>query len=79
MTTQEQSRMKELEAEIARLQAEKEKTSALRFKKTEKGGLSVYGLGRFPVTLYKGQWIRLLDVADQIRAEVKDLPDKKTE
>ena len=36
-------------------------------KVSEKGGLSVYGLGRFPVTLYKEQWTRLLDMADDIR------------
>jgi hypothetical protein len=39
---------------------------------SEKGGVSVYGLGRFPVTLYKEQWIRLLDMADEIRAFIKD-------
>jgi len=37
-------------------------------KVSEKGGLSIYGLGRFPVTLYKEQWIRLLDMADDIRS-----------
>lgn len=37
-------------------------------KVSEKGGLSVYGLGRFPVTLYKEQWTKLLDMEDQIRA-----------
>jgi len=37
-------------------------------KVSEKGGVSVYGLGRFPVTLYKEQWNRLLDIADDIRA-----------
>ena len=36
-------------------------------KVSEKGGLSIYGLGRFPVTLYKEQWTRLLDMADDIR------------
>ena len=39
---------------------------------SEKGGLSVYGLGRFPVTLYKEQWTRLLDKADDIRAFIKE-------
>jgi hypothetical protein len=37
-------------------------------KVSEKGALSVYGMGRFPVTLYKEQWLRLLDMADDIRA-----------
>jgi hypothetical protein len=46
------------------------KTGAPRgvsLKVSEKGGLSVYGLGRFPVTLYKEQWIKLLDMSDEIR------------
>ena len=41
-------------------------------KVSEKGALSVYGLGRFPVTLYKEQWARLLDIADDIRAFIKE-------
>jgi hypothetical protein len=41
-------------------------------KVSEKGGLSVYGLGRFPVTLYKEQWTKLLDIADDIRAFLKE-------
>jgi hypothetical protein len=40
----------------------------VRMKVSEKGGLSVYGMGRFPVTLYKEQWLKLLDMADDIRA-----------
>jgi hypothetical protein len=38
---------------------------------SEKGGLSLYGLGRFPVTLYKEQWVRLLDYTDEIRSFLK--------
>ena len=41
-------------------------------KVSEKGGLSVYGLGRFPVTLYKEQWIRLLEYADEIKSFLKE-------
>lgn len=41
--------------------------ATISLKVSEKGALSVYGLGRFPVTLYKGQWERLLNIADQIR------------
>jgi hypothetical protein len=37
-------------------------------KVSEKGGVSVYGMGRFPVTLYKEQWLKLLDMSDDIRA-----------
>ena len=62
----------DLRAELERLRQENaalKKTSArgVSFKVSEKGGLSVYGLGRFPVTLYKEQWIKLLDMADDIR------------
>jgi hypothetical protein len=41
-------------------------------KVSEKGALSVYGLGRFPVTLYKEQWIRLLDLSGDIRAFIEN-------
>jgi hypothetical protein len=40
----------------------------LRLKVSEKGAVSVYGMGRFPVTLYKEQWLRLLDMSEEIRA-----------
>lgn len=63
----------DLKAELERLRQEnaalkKGAGSGLRFKVGEKGGVSVYGLGRFPVTLYKEQWLRLLGQADDIRA-----------
>ena len=45
---------------------------ALTIKVSEKGGLSVYGLGRFPVTLYKSQWERLLGAVDEIKATLSD-------
>lgn len=66
----------EMKAELERLRAENaalKKTSSkgLSLKISEKGGLSVYGLGRFPVTLYKEQWNKLLDMADDIRAFLK--------
>jgi hypothetical protein len=59
----------ELKAKIAELekQAQGRGRGVLQYKVSEKGGVSVYGLGRFPVTLYYEQWIRLLDQADQIR------------
>ena len=62
-----------LKAEIERLQAEnaalkKGATSGIRMKVSEKGAVSVYGMGRFPVTLYKEQWWRLLDMSSDIRA-----------
>ncbi len=71
----------ELMAELERLRAENaalknRKGHAVSLKVSEKGGVSVYGLGRFPVTLYKEQWIKLLDMADEIRAFVKDNESK---
>ena len=62
-----------LKAEIERLQAEnaalkKGATSRIRMKVSEKGAVSVYGMGRFPVTLYKEQWLKLLNMSDDIRA-----------
>ena len=45
-------------------------------KVSEKGAVSVYGLGRFPVTLYKEQWAKLLDLADDLRAFIKENDDK---
>jgi hypothetical protein len=64
-----EQRLARLEAEnkALREQIEQRKTGQLRLKISEKGGLSVYGLGRFPVTLYKEQWVRLLDYGDEIR------------
>lgn len=64
-------------AELARLKAENERLKAqqgrgLSLKVSEKGGLSVYGLGRFPVTLYKEQWTKLLAMAEDIRAFLKE-------
>ncbi len=68
-------------AEMARLRAENEalkkaSSKGLSLKVSEKGGLSVYGLGRFPVTLYKEQWNKLLDLADDIRAFIRANEDK---
>ena len=60
----------ELLARIAELekQAETRKPGKLEFRVSEKGGVSVYGLGRFPVTLYCEQWERLLAQVDELRA-----------
>lgn len=71
------SEAEELKAELERLRAENEQLKsqrgrAVNLKVSEKGGLSVYGLGRFPVTLYKEQWAKLLDMADEIRAFIKE-------
>jgi len=66
----------ELRTELDRLKAENERLRAQGGKATlkvsEKGALSVYGLGRFPVTLYKEQWVRLLNMSEDIRAFLKE-------
>jgi hypothetical protein len=67
--------------EIVKLRAENEnlrKTASqgLSLKVSDKGGVSVYGLGRFPVTLYKEQWHRLLSLADDIRTFIKEKDDR---
>jgi hypothetical protein len=66
----------DLKSEIEKLRAENEalkRTSSkgLSLRVSEKGALSVYGLGRFPVTLYKEQWLRLLDMAEDIKIFIK--------
>ena len=66
----------DVQAELERLRAENEalkKTGRgkLSMKVSEKGALSVYGMGRFPVTLYKEQWLRLLAIADDIKAFIE--------
>jgi hypothetical protein len=67
----------DLKAELERLRAENEALKKpgrgqISIKVSEKGAVSVYGMGRFPVTLYKEQWDRLLGAADQIKAFIKD-------
>jgi hypothetical protein len=58
----------ELKARVAELEQKTvRRTGELDFKIGEKGGVSVYGLGRFPVTLYYEQWIKLLDTAEKLR------------
>ena len=78
----------DLKAELERLKAENEelkanvkKTKDITFKVSQKGALSAYGLGRFPVTLYKGQWERLLekkeDILKFIQENVEELKSKE--
>jgi hypothetical protein len=67
----------ELQAELEKLKAENAALKsrngrAVSLKVSEKGGLSVYGLGRFPVTLYQEQWVKLLDLADEIRTFIRE-------
>lgn len=65
----------ELLARIAELEKQaggSKRSGSLEFRVGEKGGVSVYGLGRFPVTLYYEQWVRLLDTADNLRAFLEE-------
>jgi hypothetical protein len=67
----------DVRAELERLRAEnarlkQQDKNGLRFKVSPKGAVSVYGLGRFPVTLYQEQWKRLLDVGDDLRTFIRD-------
>lgn len=68
----------DLRAEIERLKAENESLKTkpgrgtLTMKVSEKGALSVYGMGRFPVTLYKEQWLKLLGIADEIKKFISE-------
>jgi hypothetical protein len=66
-----------LKAELERLRSENERLKAqsrkgLSLRVSEKGGVSIYGLGRFPVTLYKEQWTKLLAMSDEIRAFIAE-------
>jgi hypothetical protein len=66
-----------MEQKVARLEAENQalkgrRSGNLSLKVSEKGGLSVYGLGRFPVTLYKEQWVKLLGFAGEIESFIKE-------
>jgi hypothetical protein len=65
-----QAELERLKAENAALKARA--TRGISIKVSEKGGVSVYGLGRFPVTLYKEQWTKLLDMADELRAFIRE-------
>ena len=62
----------EAENKALREQVEQRKPGQLRLKVSEKGGVSVYGLGRFTVTLYKEQWIRLLEHTDESKSFLKE-------
>ena len=73
----------EMKAELERLRAENEVLKSkkadrgtLSMKVSEKGALSVYGMGRFPVTLYKEQWIKLLGIAEELKQFITANDDK---
>ena len=69
----------DMKAELERLRKENESLKSskpapgtLSMKVSEKGALSIYGMGRFPVTLYKEQWLKLLGIADDIQKFIKE-------
>lgn len=69
----------DMKAELERLRAENEalknkksSSGTLSMKVSEKGALSIYGMGRFPVTLYKEQWLKLLGIADDIKKFIQE-------
>jgi hypothetical protein len=67
----------DVQQELARLRAEnealrKKRNTATSMKVSEKGAVSVYGLGRFPVTLYQEQWLKLLLMAEDIKTFIED-------
>ena len=67
----------DMKAELERLRAENEslknkKNGTLSMKVSEKGALSVYGMGRFPVTLYKEQWLKLMGISEELKQFISD-------
>ena len=67
----------DMKAELERLRNEnaalkKGASDGIRMKVSEKGAVSVYGMGRFPVTLYKEQWLKLLNISNEIRAFIAE-------
>jgi hypothetical protein len=77
LSTRENMADEDVQAELARLRAENEtlrqkRNSAVSMKVSEKGAVSVYGLGRFPVTLYQEQWQKLLALSEEIKAFIEE-------
>jgi hypothetical protein len=69
----------ELKTRLAELEKQvdtKKRAGTMEFRVSEKGGVSVYGLGRFPVTLYYEQWKRLLDAADDLKKFIEENKSK---
>ncbi|MBC7419215.1 MAG: hypothetical protein H7328_00670 [Bdellovibrio sp.] len=73
----------DMKAELERLRAENEALKSkkadrgtLSMKVSEKGALSVYGMGRFPVTLYKEQWLKLLGITEELKSFIAANDDK---
>jgi hypothetical protein len=74
MTTNEdmQAELERLKAENEALKASNKRTGSISMKVSEKGAVSVYGLGRFPVTLYQEQWLKLLGMVEEIKQFIEE-------
>ena len=68
--------LERLKAENEALKSSKPPKGVLTMKVSAKGALSVYGMGRFPVTLYKEQWLKLLDISDDIKKFIEENDDQ---
>jgi hypothetical protein len=68
--------LERLKAENAALKKSKPTPGTLSMKVSEKGALSIYGMGRFPVTLYKEQWLKLLGIAEEIKKFIDENNDR---
>ncbi|MDR2733672.1 MAG: hypothetical protein LBC99_03380 [Spirochaetota bacterium] len=71
MTDAEQEELERLRRENEQLKQKVQRGKTLELRVSQKGALSVYGLNRFPVTLYKEQWERLLEISDSIKEFIK--------
>jgi hypothetical protein len=76
MTEPSYDELKNRLAELEKQVDSKKRTGAIDFRVSEKGGVSVYGLGRFPVTLYYEQWTRLLDAVPDLKAFIEENKSK---
>lgn len=71
-----QTELERLRAENEALKSKKSNSGTLSMKVSEKGALSVYGMGRFPVTLYKEQWLKLLGIAEDLKKFIQENDSK---
>ncbi len=76
MTEPSYDELKNRLAELEKQVDAKKRSGAMEFRVSEKGGVSVYGLGRFPVTLYYEQWTRLLDAAPDLKTFLEENKSK---
>jgi uncharacterized protein YbbK (DUF523 family) len=76
MSDQMKDELERLRAENAALKQKKPSAGTLSMKVSEKGALSIYGMGRFPVTLYKEQWLKLLTITEDIKKFIAENDDR---